>query len=500
MYKFFIGRPVTSWMFMLSFILLGLYSLRNIPIDRLPDVDFPTVSIVTTYPGANPSVVDVNVTRVIEDQISTISGIEAITSQSFSGTSRITISFSLEKDIDVAAQEVRDAVQRAMRRLPEGVDPPVVRKVDTSLAPILAILLHSKTADYQTLAYWADKVIKRDFERIDGVGQVDLGGFRDNVMWVRIDPQKLYSRNLSIQEVIEAIAKNHLEAPAGAIYGKEREYIIRFYGKAKDAKELEEVAITPNLKLRDVGYAEFGEDEKRGMARFMGEQAVALIIYKQSKTNTVATADRIKQRMEEWNRQLPPGMRMDITFDSSVFVKDSVRAAIEEIIIGSLLTAVVVYFFLGSLRLTLVPIFAIPITLLGTVFFLYQTGAVFEHLYIACPCGGCRYSHRRRHSGVREHIQKEKGGGPVAYGVCGKRDPCGGLCPPCIHRLFGDRVHSHSVPEGSGGQTLWELCFNLDRSNSHLLLGSHKLYTYGSCPSGGQGRGGKPIYEGLRPL
>jgi HAE1 family hydrophobic/amphiphilic exporter-1 len=485
MYKFFIGRPVTSWMFMLSFILLGLYSLRNIPIDRLPDVDFPTVSITTTYPGANPSVVDVNVTRVIEDQISTISGIEAITSQSFSGTSRITISFSLEKDIDVAAQEVRDAVQRAMRRLPEGVDPPVVRKVDTSLAPIMAILLHSKTADYQTLAYWADKVIRRDFERIDGVGQVDLGGFRDNVMWVRIDPQKLYSRNLSIQEVIEAIAKNHLEAPAGAIYGKEREYIIRFYGKAKDAKELEEVAIIPNLKLRDVGYAEFGEDEKRGMARFMGEQAVALIIYKQSKTNTVATADSIKQRMDEWNRQLPPGMRMDITFDSSVFVKDSVRAAIEEIIIGSLLTAVVVYFFLGSLRLTLVPIFAIPITLLGTVFFLYQTGTVFEHLYVARPRGGCGYSHRRRHSGVREHIQKEKGGGPVAYGVCGKGDPCGGICPPCIYSLFGDRVHSHSVPEGCGGQTLWELCFNLDRSHSPLLLGSHKLYAYGCCPSGG---------------
>jgi len=153
-----------------------------------------------------------------------------------------------------------------------------------------------------------------------------------------------------------------------------------------------------------------------GMARFMGEQAVALIIYKQSKTNTVATADRIKQRMEEWNRQLPPGMRMDITFDSSVFVKDSVRAAIEEIIIGSLLTAVVVYFFLGSLRLTLVPIFAIPITLLGTVFFLYQTGQSLNTFTLLAPCGGCWHSHRRRHSGFREHIQKEKGGRPVAYG------------------------------------------------------------------------------------
>ncbi len=374
MYKFFIGRPVTSWMFMFAFILLGLYSLRNIPIDRLPDVDFPTVSIVTTYPGADPSVVDVNVTRIIEDTISTISGVEAIASQSFSGTSRITISFSLEKDIDVAAQEVRDAVQRAMRRLPQGVDPPVVRKVDTSLAPIMAILLHSETADYQTLAYWADKIVKRDFERIDGVGQVDLGGFRDNVMWVRIDPQKLFSRNLSVQEVLEAIAKNHLDAPAGAIYGKERDYIIRLYGKARNAKELEEIPIGPNLKLKDVGYAEFGEDERRGMARFMGKQAVVLIIYKQSKTNTMATADRIKKRMEEWNKQMPSGMRMDITFDSSIFIKESVKAAIEEIIIGSILTAIVVYFFLGSIRLTFVPIFAIPITLLGTVFFLYQTG------------------------------------------------------------------------------------------------------------------------------
>ncbi len=359
-------------MFMFAFILLGLYSLRNIPIDRLPDVDFPTVNIVTTYPGADPTVVDVNVTRVIEDQISTISGIESIVSQSFSGSSRISITFSLEKDIEVAAQEVRDAVQRVMRRLPEGVDPPIVRKVDTSLSPILAILLHSKTADYQTLAYWADKVIKRDFERIDGVGQVDLGGFRDNVMWVRIDPDRLYSRNLAVQEVLEAVVKNHLDSPAGAIYGKERDYIIRFYGKVKDAKELENIFVSPNLRLRDVGYVEFGEDEKRGMARYMGEEAVAFVIYKQSKANTVATVDRVKQKMEEWNKQLPPGIRMDITFDASVFIKDSVKAAIEEIIFGSLLTSIVVYFFLGSLRLTFVPVFAIPITLLGTVFFLYQ--------------------------------------------------------------------------------------------------------------------------------
>jgi len=361
-------------MFMIAFILLGLYSLRVIPIDLLPDVDFPTVSIVTNYPGANAYVVDVNITREIEDQIAAISGIESISSASFAGTSRITITFSLEKDIDVAAQEVRDAVQRALSRLPEGVDPPLVRKVDTSIAPVFVALLHSKTADYQTLAYWADKVIKREFERINGVGQVDLGGFRDNVLWVRIDAEKLYSRSLALQDVVDAIKKNHLESPAGAIYGKDREYIIRLYGKVKDPKELEGVYIRNGVRLKDVGFVEFTEDEFRGMARYKGEQAVALVVYKQSKSNTVAVVDAVKKRMEELNRELPPGMRMDYTFDSSIFVKDSVRAAIEEIIIGSLLTALVVYFFLGSLRLTLVPIFAIPITLLGTVFFIYQLG------------------------------------------------------------------------------------------------------------------------------
>ena len=344
------------------------------PLDRLPDVDFPTVSITTNYPGANAYVVDVNVTRVIEDQLATISGIESISSSSFAGTSRITITFSLEKDIDVAAQEVRDAVQRAMSKLPQGVDPPVVRKVDTSIAPVFVTLLHSKTADYQTLSYWADKVIKREFERINGVGQVDLGGFRDNVLWVRIDPEKLYSRGLSVQEVVEAVQKNHLEAPAGAIYGKDREYIIRLYGKAVDPKELESAYIKNGVRLKDVGFVEFTEDEKRGMARYKGEQAIAIVVYKQSKTNTVQVVDAVKKKMEEFNRILPPGVRMDYTFDSSIFVKDSVEAAVEEIIIGSLLTALVVYFFLGNLKLTLVPVFAIPITLLGTLFFIYQLG------------------------------------------------------------------------------------------------------------------------------
>jgi len=361
-------------MFMLSFVLLGLFTYTKIPVDRLPNVDFPIVNISTTYQGANPDVVDTNVTRLIEDEVSTISGIDAIVSQSYAGVSRVTIIFNLDKNIDVGAQEVRDAVQRAYKRMPLGVDPPVVSKVDTSGFPILAIHLHSKSIDYQTLAYYADKVIGREFQKINGVGSVGLGGFRDNVLWVRIFPERLYSYGLTPVDVLSAVQNNHLEAPAGSIYGQDKDYIIRLYGKVKDPRELEDTYIKGDIKLRNVGFVEFTQDEERGIARFKGERSIALIIYKQSGFNTVSVADAVKNRMAELNKELPPGMRMDITFDASVFPKESARAAVEEIIIGSFLTGLVVFLFLGSLRLTLIPVVAIPITLLSAIVFLYYTG------------------------------------------------------------------------------------------------------------------------------
>jgi HAE1 family hydrophobic/amphiphilic exporter-1 len=361
-------------MFMLSFVLLGLFTYTKIPVDRLPNVDFPIVNISTTYQGANPDVVDTNVTKLIEDEVSTISGIDAIVSQSYAGVSRVTIIFNLDKNIDVGAQEVRDAVQRAYKRMPLGVDPPVVSKVDTSGFPILAIHLHSKSVDYQTLAYYADKVIGREFQKINGVGSVGLGGFRDNVLWVRIFPERLYSYGLTPVDVLSAVQNNHLEAPAGSIYGQDKDYIIRLYGKVKDPRELEDTYIKGNIKLRNVGFVEFTQDEERGIARFKGERSIALIIYKQSGFNTVSVADAVKNRMAELNKELPPGMRMDITFDASVFPKESARAAVEEIIIGSFLTGLVVFLFLGSLRLTLIPVVAIPITLLSAIVFLYYTG------------------------------------------------------------------------------------------------------------------------------
>ncbi|RMA96110.1 efflux RND transporter permease subunit [Hydrogenothermus marinus] len=380
MYKFFINRPITTWMFTLAFILFGLYGFKNIPVDRFPDVDFPFVVITTTYEGASPEVVDSSITKPIEDQLSKISGIEAINSQSFAGVSRITVIFNIDKDLNSAVEDVRDAINRVSKILPEDADTPIVQKINTSVAPIMAILLHGKNVDYEKLSYYADKVVKREFERINGVGGVALGGFQDLVMWVRLNPEKMESYKITPQDVITALRRNNLDIPAGRIDSKDKEYVVRILGKIKDEEDLNNLIIKGNIKLKDIGYAKFDFDEVRSIVRFKSanskksDRAIALIIYKQTKTNTVNVADRVKEKIKELNKKLPDGIRLDINYDSSEFVKKSVKDAIHEIIVGAILTAITIFLFLGSLRMTFIPFMAIPVSLIGTVFLMYLFG------------------------------------------------------------------------------------------------------------------------------
>jgi len=306
-------------MLMISFVVLGAYAYVNIAVDRFPDVDFPMITVSTVYEGANAELVDSAVTRVIEEDLVGISGVDAIISKSYAGLSRITVVFDLGKDIEVAAQEVRDVAQRVFRRLPAGVDPPVVRKINTSLAPIMAVLVHGD-ADYDVVSFFADKVVKREFERLRGVAEIHLGG------------------------------------------------------KFSSPEELNSLILRDNLRLADIGRAEFSYEERRNAVRFNLKSAVALIIYKESKANTVAVADSVWEKIEELRRIAPAGVKIDVNYDASVFIKRSVKDALHEIAVGSLLTALTVFLFLGSLRYTLIPVSAIPISILGTVFILYITG------------------------------------------------------------------------------------------------------------------------------
>ncbi|MEZ0322733.1 MAG: efflux RND transporter permease subunit [Hydrogenothermaceae bacterium] len=433
MYSFFIRRPVTTWMFMLAFIIAGLYSLKYIPIDSNPDVDFPVVSISTTYQGASPYVVDTNITRKIEDELATISGIEAISSSSYTGLSRVTVIFDLDKDINIAAQEVRDAVNRAQRQFPPNTDPPVVRKVDTSMAPIMVILLHGNV-DYGTLSYLSDKVIKREFERVKGVGEVDLGGFQDYVMWVRVDPLKLAGYKLTVIDVVNTLEANNVEIPSGRIDSKDREYVIRVYGKGKSAEDINNIIIKNNVKIKDIGKAEFTFDEKRGLVRFKAfdskeaEPGIALIIYKQSKENTVDVSKRVIEKMNQLNKQLPAGVRLDINYDASPFIEKSVNDALHEIILGSILTALMVFLFLGSFRMTFIPAMAIPVSILGTIAFLFFFGQslnTFTLLGLAVAVGlviddaivVMESIYRRNEEGLRGLEAAEKGTKTVIFAL-----------------------------------------------------------------------------------
>ena len=373
MHRFFIRRPVTTLMLMTVFLVLGIYSFRSIPVDRFPDVDFPMVTVTTVYEGANPYVVDANVTRVIEEELSSVGGVDSIISKSYTGLSRILIVFSLDKDIEEGAQEVRDAVQRASRRLPDGADTPVVRKFSTSMAPVMAILVHGD-ADYDTVSFFAEKVAKREIEKIEGVGEVHLGGFRDRVMWIRLDPLRMHARNITVSDVIRAFKSQNVEKPAGRIYGKEKEYVLRIVSKFSSEEEINKLVIRNGVRIEDIGRAYFGYDEKRNTVRFNLKSAVALIVYKESKANTVEVARKVWEKIEDLRKIAPKGVNIDVNYDASVFIKRSVKDALNEIVIGSLFTALTVFLFLGSFRMTVIPILAIPVSILGTIFVLHFLG------------------------------------------------------------------------------------------------------------------------------
>jgi len=398
-------------MFMISFLVLGYYAYTRIPVDRFPDVDFPMVTVSTLYEGASAELVDATVTRVIEEELSRISGVDAIISKSYAGLSSITVVFDLDKDVNVAAQEVRDVAQRVFRRLPRGVDPPSVRKINTSLAPIMAVLIHGDV-DYEVVSFFADKVVKREFERLKGVGEVHMGGFRDRVLWIRLDPERMFVRNVTVGEILEAVRKNHVEAPAGTIYSRNREYVLRLLGKFTSPEELSKLILRDSLKLGDVARVEFSYEEVRNAVRFNLKSAVALIVYKESKANTVETANRIWEKIEELRKIAPRGVSIDVNYDASVFIKRSVKDALHEIAIGSLLTALTVFLFLGSIRFTLIPVSGNSLNTMSLLALAVAVGIVIDDAIVVLES-----IYRRNEEGFRGVQAAERGTRTVIFAL-----------------------------------------------------------------------------------
>jgi HAE1 family hydrophobic/amphiphilic exporter-1 len=377
-----IKRHVLAWMLSGLLVLFGIISYQRIGVDRFPYIEFPIISITTTLQGANPDIVDASVTNIIETSINTTPGIEHIQSTSSPGVSSITITFSLDKDIDVAYNEVQSKVNQILRRLPTDADPPIVRKVETNAEPIMWLALRGDRT-VQQLNLYGYNVLKKKLETINGVGEVRLGGRRDRTIRVNVLPERMTAYKITASDLIEGFKREHVQVAGGFLVGEKSERLVKLDLEFHKLADLANMVVAYRdgaaVKLRDVAELEDGVTDYRQLARFKGETTVGLGLIKVANANTVAIIDEVEKRLDKDIRpNLPPGMSIEVSTNEALYIKEIVNALKEHLVEGTLLAAFIVWLFLRSFRSTLIIATAIPVSLLGAVAVMYFGGFTFN--------------------------------------------------------------------------------------------------------------------------
>src|SRR3990172_5429332 len=357
-----VRRPVFATMLIMSLTVVGIFSFSTLGVDLFPKVEFPTITVTVVNPGASPQEIETEITDKIEGAVNTISGIDELRSTSVEGVSQVFVTFLLDKNADVAAQEVRDKVNLVIPDLPETAEAPVVQKLDTDAAPILRNAV-SAPRSLREVTNIADKQIKERIESISGVGQVQIIGGREREIQVWVDPDKLRAYNVTPAEVAGAVRAQNMEVPGGRIDEATRELTVRTLGRIKNPSDFNNLVLASrdgySVKVSDIGYVEDGAEEQRTEARLNGQPAVTLVVSKQSGQNTVAVADAVQERLKEIAPTLPAGVKTEIVGDQSIFIKTSLEAIESHLLEGSILAAIVVFVFLWSFRSTFIAAIAI---------------------------------------------------------------------------------------------------------------------------------------------
>ena len=365
-------------MMSLVLILFGVIALNRLGIDKFPRIEFPVVSVVTTMQGADPEVIDRNITDRVEEVVNQVPGVKSITSSSQLGVSVVAVEFELEKNVDVAYQEVKAKVDSILKLLPIDADPPTVRKVEVGATPVLWVALTGDRT-IQELNTYADEVLKPRLESVNGVGEVLIGGQIKRTIRIWLQPERLRAYELSPLDVETAFKREHITQPAGFIDSPRREWLIKFDAEYSRIPDMNELIVayrqgTP-IYLRNVARVEDGLEDARKLARYMGVPAVGLGIVKASDANTVAVVDRIKARVEkELKPNLPPGLELRYSSDDSISIRQSIDALKEHLLLGTLFAALMVFLFLKSGRSTLIIATAIPVSLFATFAVMYFVG------------------------------------------------------------------------------------------------------------------------------
>ena len=376
--EFCIRRPVAATMANLAIALVGIVALSRLPVRELPNIDPPVVSIITIYPGANAELVEADVTEPMEQEINNIPGIKILRSESREQVSSITVEFELNRDVDIGAQDVRDRISRVRDKLPDDIKEPIVAKQDADAQEVMWVALSSPTRSTLDLTNLAERQIKDRLQVLSGVGGINFGGEKRTSMRIWLDSEKMAARQITAADIRALLAKENVELPSGQIEGQERSLSILARGRMDRPDQYADLIVrdtegTP-IRLRDIATVEIGPAVEQTIARFRGQPAVGLGVVKQSDANAVEVAQRVRRELEKIKPLLPADVKIDIPFDSSLYVENAIDEVVVSLIISVLLVVVLIFLFLREARSTLIPAAAIPISVLGTFALLYMLG------------------------------------------------------------------------------------------------------------------------------
>ncbi|MBM3768010.1 MAG: efflux RND transporter permease subunit [Acidobacteria bacterium] len=364
-----VARPVFAVMLIMSMVVVGAVSYGRLGIDRFPDVDLPIVSIRTVLPGASPEEIESTVTRFIEDSVATVEGIDNIRSTSTESLSVVTVTFDLNRGIDVAAQDTRDAIAAIISELPRDAKPPLIKKLDADASPILTLVLAGNKTGRELFEI-GERSIKDSVESVGGVGQVQVVGGQKRAINIWVDADRLAAYRIPILHVRDAIARQNSDIPGGRVDAGSRELVLRTLGRFPDAREFNELVIAninnAPIRVRDIGYAEDGHKEQRTSARYDGKPAVAIEIRRQSGANTIDVVNNVKARLGRVKELLPEGAELYIVQDQSRYIEAAFHEVQLHLILGSILASLVVLLFMRDWRATLIGSVAIPASIIAT--------------------------------------------------------------------------------------------------------------------------------------
>ena len=365
-----IRRPVFATVLSLLIVLIGAVSFNGLTVREYPKIDEPVVSVTTTFAGASSEVMETQVSKVLEDSLSGIEGVDVITSASRQERSQITVRFALTRDADAAAADVRDKVTRVRQRLPQGIDEPVIAKVEAESFPVIFLALSSDTHNALQLSEMANTLVKPVLQTAPGAAEVNIFGERKFSMRIWVDPDKLAAYKLTVQDLEDALRRANLEVPAGRIESAQREFDVTTATDLQRPQEFTQVVIRSvngqAIRIGDVARVQEAPVDERSFVRLNGRDAVGVGVVRQSTANPLDLSKGVRALLDKLRRDLPPGVQIEVANDNSVFIDQSIKAVFITIVEAAVLVALVIFVFLRTLRASLIPLITIPVSLIGT--------------------------------------------------------------------------------------------------------------------------------------